>query len=226
VTESLTIDGLTVERWTVGRHRVNAYLAYGADRRTLVVDPGAEAARLLARCTELDLTVGAIVLTHAHWDHVGGVEEVSAATGAPVWLHDADMPLLKQAPLWALRVDGVAIRPITRVSTLGGRPAVSVAPGLDAVVTHTPGHTPGGITVRLGRALFTGDTLFREHAGRTDLPGASRPVLVASLLGMLSTIDPEDCLLAGHGQPWSGAEARAWLTTHAENPPAGETHTS
>src|SRR6266498_3152268 len=94
-----------IERFPVGVHRANAYVVYSdRDRSGVLIDPGSDAAVLLARVSELGLSIEAVLLTHAHWDHVGALSAVAASCGARVFLHAADRPLLKAAPFYAFRV--------------------------------------------------------------------------------------------------------------------------
>ena len=142
----------------------NCYLFGDGDAKTgAIVDPGGDAAGILAAVHDLGLTVSAIFLTHGHYDHVGALPELRRALpGVPVYLHPAD---------GAIR-DGALIPDPgpTEDYVDGDRVAVG---GLTVEVLHTPGHTPGGVSLKVGDTLFTGDTLFRGSMGRTDLPGGS-----------------------------------------------------
>src|SRR4051812_17712366 len=104
----MELDGIRVERTAVGRHQANAYLVYresGED--AILIDPGAEASRLMASAQNAGVHIAAILLTHGHWDHVGAAKEIGEHAAAPVYLHSADTPLLKASPLYAFRIDGV-----------------------------------------------------------------------------------------------------------------------
>lgn len=150
----------------------NCYI-FGDDaaKTGAIVDPGGDAAGILAAVHDLGLTVSAIFLTHGHYDHVGALPELRRALpGVPVYLHPAD---------GAIR-DGALIPDPgpTEDYVDGDRVAVG---GLTVEVLHTPGHTPGGVSLKVGDTLFTGDTLFRGSMGRTDLPGGSYDQLMDSL---------------------------------------------
>ena len=204
-------SGVIVERWCLGRQRTNAYFAYGPDRKALVVDPGWDADALLNHCRQTGLVISSVVLTHAHFDHVGAAEDVSQSAQVPVHVHRNDMRLLKHAPIYGFRVDGVRIPAVTCVEPLddGGELVVSDAVSVRAV--HAPGHTAGGMFLFLKNAVFTGDTLLPDKAGRTDLPGGSGPELVRSLMILRNQLDPGDIVFPGHGATFTGRDAQAYI---------------
>ena len=143
-----------------------------------VIDPGDEAGRILAQAQADGVEIQMILLTHAHFDHTGAVAQLcKALPGVPVYLHPADAAMLGGGGFPAI---GAATRPYDEGDTL-------TLGSLEIQVLHTPGHTPGGVTLKVGDALFTGDTLFRDSMGRTDFPGGSYEQIMASLrrLGQL-----------------------------------------
>lgn len=149
----------------------NCYILYKEDTKTaLVIDPGEEAERILARLEAQELRLAAILLTHGHFDHVGAVKTLAKKTGAAVYLHPADLDL----PAWLTR-------PLPETLPLSDGQRLDFD-GMELTVLHTPGHTPGGVCFlwENEKALFTGDTLFAGSCGRTDL-GGSWPELAASL---------------------------------------------
>jgi len=205
-------DGLIVERFPVGRQQANAYLAYHTESRVgALVDPGADADVLLARIAALDIDLRAIVLTHAHWDHVGAAQVVGDATGLPVHLHTADAELLRRAPLFAARVDGVPMRVPREVAWFAEETSLPLDPTFRLALIPTPGHTAGASVVRLGEALFTGDTLLPRKAGRTDLPGGDAITLAHSLVRIRDELRSVTTVFPGHGAPWAASDAEAWL---------------
>lgn len=158
-----------------------------ASERCAIVDPGGDAAGILAAVQELGLEVSAIFLTHGHYDHVGALPELRRALpGVPVYLHPADR---------AARDGSLFPDPgPTEDCVDGDRILVG---GLTVEVIHTPGHTPGGVCLKVGDTLFTGDTLFRGSMGRTDLPGGSYDQLMDSLRRLAAL--PGDCRVCpGH----------------------------
>lgn len=163
---------MIIKQLIVGPIGTNCYLLGDeASKRCAVVDPGGNAEEILSEVKGLGFTLDCILLTHAHFDHTGGVAGLLAACpGIPVCLHPADKALLGGELFPAL--------PDTADYREGSHVRVG---GLDVEVLETPGHTPGGVTLRVGDALFTGDTLFRGSMGRTDLGGGSYEVLMGSL---------------------------------------------
>ncbi len=190
--------------WTipVGYLRVNCYLfADAAGSDAVVIDPGDGAEAILARVKDERLNVRAILLTHCHWDHIGAVADVAEATGAPVMLHRADLPWLREG----------SPRPVEPSRFLDHGDTVT-AGTLHLEAIHTPGHSPGGLCYRAADRIFTGDTLFAGSVGRWDLPGGSREELFRSLRERLLTLPDDLPVFPGHGGPTTiGAERRSPL---------------
>ena len=155
---------------TVGSIDTNCYILYAEDTRAaVVIDPSDDATLVLARIEALGLHVRAILLTHAHFDHGGDAPRICARTGAPLYAHPADRAL----PSWLTHG-------LEWTHDLADGQTLDLD-GLRLRVLHTPGHTPGGVCYQIGENLFTGDTLFADGWGRTDLPGGSDKELSASL---------------------------------------------
>lgn len=172
---------LAIDQILVGRFGVFCYLVTEpATREAMLVDPGAEPARILDRVRERDARVRWIVCTHAHPDHVGAVARVKADTGASVVIHSKEAKSLGSLHQRVL-VRLMGGKPVPRPDVLveeGDR--LEIGPCAVRVL-HTPGHSPGGICLLAEGHLFSGDTLFVGSVGRTDLPGASWEELSASL---------------------------------------------
>ena len=175
-----------------------------ATREAVLIDPGDEVDALLEAVTADRVTVTAILLTHAHLDHVTGVARAKRALGAPVWLHRDDEFLyrgvVEQGLMFGLRVEKQP--PIDRFY----QPGVPLAFGEYTVdVLHTPGHCPGGVCLAIGRTganareLFVGDTLFAGSIGRTDLPGGDTATLLRSIRDVLFSFPDETPVYSGHG---------------------------
>ena len=183
---------MNIKTMQVGPLGTNCYLL--EDEHThaaAVIDPGGEGARIEAQLRADGAELKRILLTHAHFDHTGGVAELHAAhPEVPVFLHPAD----------ASRLGSDVFPPI-------GAPTVSYGDGdvvklgdLDIQVLHTPGHTPGGVCLLVGDALFTGDTLFQGSMGRIDFEGGSYEDIMASL-ARLARLPGDFRVFPGHMGP-------------------------
>lgn len=181
---------------TLGDYQTNTYIVYADDAASCaLIDPGYEAAAILGKVRALGLTVEAILLTHGHFDHVGAVEEIVAATGCKLWMSQSD---------WSQPNNPVAhfFYPLancdfTQVQFCQEGEQIP-AGGLTFRVLETPGHTRGSVCYLCENALFSGDTLFAMGCGRTDLPGGNWKTIQESLhrLAVLET----DCTVhPGHG---------------------------
>lgn len=179
----------------------------GAGGDCVVVDVPPAPARLVDRLRRLRLRPVAVVLTHAHADHTGGVAELLDALGAavPVYVHPADRALVLHPEL-----DGVLARTCPEVRAVPEAALVDLldgdaitAGGLTLRARHVPGHTAGSTCVQVDGGpvplLFTGDTLFAGGTGRCDLPGGSRALAEASLRSLLATLPAATVVLPGHG---------------------------
>jgi hydroxyacylglutathione hydrolase len=173
-------------------------------RQAVLIDPGDEVEELLEAAGADQATVAAILLTHAHMDHVTGVARAKAATGAPVWLHRDDL-FLYEGVVEQGRMFGFRVSPQPPVDAFydPGRPITFGECVVD--VFHTPGHSPGGVCLAIGeagsaaRALFVGDTLFAGSIGRTDLPGGDLETLLHSIRSVLFAFPNDAVVYPGHG---------------------------
>jgi hydroxyacylglutathione hydrolase len=199
---------LEAQMLTVGPLAENCFLlrSEGGDR-VLVVDPGEEAERILAAVAEWGAEVEAILLTHTHFDHVGAVAPVAAATGAPVYCPEIEVPVLADINRFTFSGYG-PYESYEADETIRGGETLELA-GLELAVIHTPGHSPGHVTyaVRGADAIFSGDVLFQGSVGRVDLPGADGPTLLASIASLLDSFPDETVVHPGHmGITTLGAE--------------------
>jgi hydroxyacylglutathione hydrolase len=199
---------LDVEMLTVGSIAENCFLLrrQGSDR-VLVVDPGEEAEWILAAAGELG-TVEAILLTHCHFDHIGAVAPVAAATGAPVYCPVIEVPILADIMAFVPWEGFGPYESYEADETVAGGETLELA-GLELDVIFTPGHSPGHVTysVRDEEAIFSGDVLFQGSVGRVDLPGGDGPTLIRSIGTLLDTHSDETVVHPGHmGITTLGAE--------------------
>ncbi len=193
-----------------GSFAENCHLVADADAgEAALVDPGEEAPLFLARLAREGWTARAIWVTHAHVDHVAGVAAVRAATGAPVWLHPADRPLYERAADQA-RAFGLAVEPPPPPDAWFAEGTPVRVGGLAFDVLHTPGHSPGSVSLAGHGAVFVGDVLFAGSVGRTDLPGGDADTLLASIRVKLYALPDATVVHPGHGPATTiGAEKRS-----------------
>ncbi|HEX5712068.1 MAG TPA: MBL fold metallo-hydrolase [Solirubrobacterales bacterium] len=199
---------LDVEMLTVGAIAENCFLLrrQGSDR-VLVVDPGEEAERILAAAKEMG-EVEAILLTHCHFDHIGAVAPLAAATGAPVYCPEIEVPVLADIMAFVPWEGFGPYESYAADETVAGGETLELA-GLELDVIFTPGHSPGHVTysVRGEDALFSGDVLFQGSVGRVDLPGGDGPTLMQSIATLLDSHSDETVVHPGHmGITTLGAE--------------------
>lgn len=186
---------MIVERLVIGLLETNCWLVSADGERLIVIDPAAEPVRLL------DIIgwrrVETIVLTHAHFDHIGAVSAIAAQTGAPVAVHEADAEAILSAERNGGLVFGFDIQAPPADRLLADGEAVEAA-GLELAVLHTPGHTPGSICLYGYSHLFSGDTLFAGSVGRTDFAGGN-PDAMARSVTRLAALPDETVVHPGHG---------------------------
>ena len=190
---------MLVHTLPVGNLETNCYIVICEESNEgLVVDPAAEPERILAEVARLGTRVLYVVDTHGHLDHVLANDPVREATGAPLLIHSDDAPYLS-------RPDPMLARWLKGPDHFRG-PDQLVADGqvlsfgsCALTVLHTPGHTPGGISLFGGGIVFTGDALFNQGVGRTDLPGGNWQQLLHSIQSKLLVLPDETVVYPGHG---------------------------
>lgn len=212
---------LELTGFTVGPFEENPYLLICSDtQQALLIDPGDEAELLWQALIKAGATLDAIVLTHAHLDHVGAVETLRARANAPVYLHPADDELLAHVPQQAalFGLHAAPVRPADRRLAHGETLRCG---NLELQVIHTPGHSPGSVCLYLAaeRVLIAGDTLFYRSVGRTDLPGGDAPILLRSIRERLWQLPDDTRVYPGHGPATTIGDERR------NNPFAGDNAT-
>jgi glyoxylase-like metal-dependent hydrolase (beta-lactamase superfamily II) len=197
------VGGLFQENcWIVGSRRRG---------EAVVIDPGDEPDEILALARDMGVKITRILASHAHLDHIMAVRDVAEVSGAPFLLHADDVRLAENMPnsarAWLQR--DVPPPPPVAAHPVDGQD-LEVA-GVTLRVIHTPGHTPGSISLYAAEAklLFSGDTLFRESIGRTDLPGGDTDTILASIRERLYTLPGETRVLPGHMQETTIGHERA-----------------
>jgi hydroxyacylglutathione hydrolase len=203
---------LEVRGVVVGLFRENCWIVGSRQRgEAVVIDPGDEPEEILALARDMGVSITRILASHAHLDHILAVRDVADATGAPFLLHADDVGIAEHMPesarAWLNR--DVLPPPEAAAHPVDGQD-IEVA-GVTLKVIHTPGHTPGSISLYAAEArlLFSGDTLFRESIGRTDLPGGDTDTILASIRQRLYTLPEDTRVLPGHMQETTIAHERA-----------------
>lgn len=188
-----------VRRLTLGPFQSNCYLLGPTPAgRTIVIDPGDEPARIVDAVERAGGDLAAILLTHAHLDHVGAVAALVREFEAPVHLHPDDLPLYERAAEIGLQF-GVRLEappPPDEPFTDGQEVDID---DLTFRVAHTPGHSPGGVTLIGEPGAFVGDCVFAGSIGRTDLPGGDTETLLDAIVGRILSLPPATVLFPGHG---------------------------
>jgi len=189
-----------LETLVVGLLQVNCYVV-GCERtrEAAVIDPGDEAGRILGTLERHGLRLKYVILTHAHFDHLGAAAELRGRTGAEVLVGARDAPLLDHLAAQAafFRMPPAAHPGAVRTVAGGDRIVVGT---VTLEVIDSPGHSPGGISLYAPAEgiLFSGDTLFWGSVGRTDLPGSDHAALLETLRSRLATLPDETRVLPGH----------------------------
>ena len=191
---------LDVAMFTVGPVQENCFLvrAKGGDR-AVIVDPGEEAPRILHIVEELGVELEGILLTHAHFDHVGAVAPVARATGAEVWVPAIEKPVLADINSFVPWPGFGPFESWDAEHTLTGGEKLELA-GFEIEVIFTPGHSPGHVSFSIPDegALFSGDVLFQGSVGRTDLPGGDWPTLLESIRTLIDSLPADTAVYPGH----------------------------
>jgi hydroxyacylglutathione hydrolase len=194
----------------VGPLATNAYIVHCTETdKALIVDPGGDPHLISSYIEEKGLEPLEIVVTHGHSDHIAAVAQLKKEYGIGFAIHEEDREMVKlsvrEAPYWGM--GSIEEPEIDR--TLGDGDTIEIGKARGTVL-HTPGHSPGGISLHFGRFVIVGDTLFNRSVGRTDLQGGSMDTLLGSIRNKLFTLPDETIVYCGHGPATTiGEERRA-----------------
>jgi len=189
---------MIIKQYEVGNFAVFCYLIGDEESQEgLFIDPADDARRLLAEAKSHGLNkIKYIVNTHSHVDHIMGNAEMVKKTGAKIIIHSEDASALSQTPSYLLEMFGATASPPADILAKEGD--VIQAGNVKLKAIHTPGHSPGGMSLYVDGMVFTGDTLFVGSVGRTDFPGSSWDVLEASIRKKLYVLPGETVVFPGH----------------------------
>ncbi|MGI6498475.1 MAG: MBL fold metallo-hydrolase [Oscillospiraceae bacterium] len=194
---------MILKRMQVGPIGTNCYLIGDEETKLgAIVDPGDEPDRILQGVRELGLTIQFVLLTHGHYDHTTGVRGVVEQLNVPVYIHKDEVAGGRSD------AGGLQFGPIPQLQYYGEGDCLSLG-GLTIEVMHTPGHSKGSVTLKVGDVLLTGDTLFRDSCGRTDLYGGNYQEILQSLKRLHD--------LPGDYQVYPGHEAPSTLSRERAN---------
>ncbi len=182
----------------VGRLQTNCYIVQSGVE-VMIVDPGDEPERILRFIKDINVTPTRILATHTHFDHVLGVDEVRTATKAPFLIHSDDLQMLQSMQSRVRQLMGFGVPPPPKVDGYV-KDGDFLKVGDETIhVIHTPGHSPGSISLSGDGYVLTGDALFNQSIGRTDLPGGDLNTLIHSIREKLFKLDDDTTVYPGHG---------------------------
>ncbi|MBM3324726.1 MAG: MBL fold metallo-hydrolase [Calditrichaeota bacterium] len=199
---------LKIQSWTVGFVETNTYLIWCSEtREAALVDPGGDTEHILNFAKKNGLAIRYIINTHGHADHIAENSLAKERTGAPLLIHEADRPMLMNPELNFSLAFGLPVVSPDADGLL--REGDSIALGKLALsILHTPGHSPGSISLVYDKVVIVGDTLFCRSVGRTDLPGGSVRQLEASIRKKLYKLPADTIVYTGHGPTTTIGEER------------------
>ncbi|MDD2414635.1 MAG: MBL fold metallo-hydrolase [Eubacteriaceae bacterium] len=191
---------MQIRKFIVGPIGANCYVVWSEDSREgVMIDPGGASPQIEEYIKENHIHINKIVLTHGHFDHIGGLDEAKALTGAPVYIakDDADCLTSSGKNISTMMGQAKTFEPADVLMKDGD--VISIDDKHQLTVMLTPGHTPGGCCLIGKEVVFTGDTLFYTSIGRTDFPGGDYQAIIASVKKLM-TLDEHLKVLPGHGE--------------------------
>lgn len=189
---------IKVHTLVVGQLQTNCYILQ-SETDAIIIDPGDEADRILRFLKDLAVKPSKIIATHTHFDHVLGVNAIRTKMGLPFLIHYDDLPMLEAMQSRVRQIMRFTVPPPPKVDAfLKDGEVIHLGQTVIRVI-HTPGHSPGSISLSCDGFVFTGDALFNQSIGRTDLPGGDFDTLVDSIRRRLFKLDDDTIVYPGHG---------------------------
>lgn len=205
---------MQIHTFALGPVGTNAYIVVNEQKQALLFDPGAISDKLINFIREHEIHIEAILITHAHFDHIGGLEQMRKETGAPVYIHTKENswlgdPLLNGSgsPHWSQFVPIAECSPADVVLEQEGELQIGE---FNIQIFHTPGHSPGSLSYFIDNFVICGDTLFQSSIGRTDLREGNHSQLMASIQEKLLTLPDETVIYPGHGDKSTIGNEKVW----------------
>ncbi len=193
---------MNVETFTDLSFGTNCYLVWKeGSNKAVLIDAGPATRSILDFLERNGLELEAILLTHGHPDHVVGAAEISETTGAPIYIHETDARMIQLMPPTILSMLGIdEIKFPDNYRSIDDGDVLKIA-GMEIIVLHTPGHSPGSVSFHVDNAVFDGDLIFRNSIGRTDFPGGDFEQLARSAKEKIFSLPPDTKIYPGHMGP-------------------------
>lgn len=212
--ETVFIGNYKIVTITSGKLEQNCFIVQHLDSGDMIViDPGGAANEIINTISQDGGQLKLVLLTHAHFDHVGAVKSICDHYSLPYWLHSADTKLLRRAPIYAISMEKRNIEISSDYKHFNG--PISEWGGNTIEIIHTPGHTPGSVCFLIDNMLFTGDIILTEQKVKVELPGFDNSELSTSINRILYDLAADTFFFPGHGGPDTIENIRKWWSNNS-----------